>query len=189
MGGSSRARVPEPRAATTTPPGPRPASPRRAMTLPTTSSTEPDPAPRAGGPALGRRAMIAGAGVAAIGAVAACGGGGSTTDNGGQAQTGDAPQGSPGTVLGPASAVPVGGGAIYADAQVVVTQPQQGTFTGLSAICPHQGCTVSQVTDGQIVCPCHNSRFSLDGAVVDGPAQRPLDPRQVTVADGSITLA
>ena len=81
------------------------------------------------------------------------------------------------------------GGAIYADAQVVVTQPQQGSFTGLSAICPHQGCTVSQVTDGQIVCPCHNSRFSLDGAVVDGPAQRPLDPRQVTVADGSITLA
>lgn len=160
------------------------------MTLPTTSSTEPDPAPRAGGPALGRRAMIAGAGVAAIGAVAACGGGGSsTTAGGGQAQTGDAPEGSPGTVLGPASAVPVGGGAIYADAQVVVTQPQQGTFAGLSAICPHQGCTVSQVTDGQIVCPCHNSRFSLDGAVVDGPAQRPLDPRQVTVADGSITLA
>ena len=30
---------------------------------------------------------------------------------------------------------------------------------------------------------------ALDGAVVDGPAQRPLDPRQVTVADGSITLA
>lgn len=161
------------------------------MTLPTTSSTAPEPAQRAGGPALGRRAMIAGAGVAAIGAVAACGGGSgsTTTDNGGQAQSGDAPQGSPGTVLGPESAVPVGGGAIFADAQVVVTQPQQGTFTGLSAICPHQGCTVSQVTDGQIVCPCHNSRFSLDGAVLDGPAQRPLDPRQVTVADGSITLS
>ncbi|MEJ8279169.1 Rieske (2Fe-2S) protein [Pseudonocardia spirodelae] len=157
---------------------------------PTSSPAGERDEPRTRGPVLGRRAVVAGAGIAAVGAVAACSSGGSTTaDSGGQAQTGDAPQGSPGTALGPASDVPVGGGKIYSEEQVVVTQPTQGQYTGLSAICPHQGCTVSQVTGGQIVCPCHNSRFSLDGAVVDGPAQRPLDPRRVTVADGSITLA
>lgn len=144
------------------------------------------PHPR--GPVLGRRTVLAGTGVAALGAVAACGGA-TTGGGGGQQQTGDVPAGAPGTVLGPASEVPVGGGKVYADAQLVVTQPAPGRFTGLSAICPHQGCSVGSVEGGAIVCPCHGSRFGLDGAVQTGPAQQPLQPRRVTVADGSVTLA
>lgn len=163
------------------------------MTQPKTQLDKAAPAGRQdppGSPAIGRRAVFAGAGVAAIGAVAACGSGGSTTDDaGGQQQTGDVPEGSPGTTLGPASEVPVGGGTIYADEQLVVTQPAAGQFTGLSAICPHQGCAVSSITDGAILCPCHGSRFALDGAVLQGPAEQPLPPRPVTVADGAVTLA
>ena len=137
---------------------------------------------------IGRRAVFAGAGVAAVGVVAACSGT-TTEDAGGQQQTDDLPEGAPGTELGPASDVPVGGGTIYSDEQIVVTQPSEGRFTGLSAICPHQGCSVGSVTDGVIVCPCHNSRFDLEGAVLEGPARQPLEPRPVTVADGAITLA
>lgn len=169
------------------------------MSLPerTDPTTTPDPTAgltsgprRAGGPTVGRRAVFAGAGVVAVGAVAACSGGGTTTDDaGGQQEAGDAPQGAPGTALGPASEVPVGGGKIYSDQQIVVTQPAAGQYTGLSSVCPHQGCAVATVADGQIVCPCHDSRFGLDGAVVKGPAQQPLQQRPVTVADGSITLA
>ncbi|MBN9735206.1 MULTISPECIES: Rieske (2Fe-2S) protein [unclassified Pseudonocardia] len=159
------------------------------MTLPDRIPTS-DAPPPSRGPEVGRRVVFAGAGVAAIGAVAACGGGTTTTDDdGGQQEAGDAPQGAPGTTLGPSSEVPVGSGKIYSDEQVVVTQPQPGQFTGLSAICPHQGCAVSTVTDGQIVCPCHDSRFGLDGSVQKGPAQQPLQQRPVTVADGSVTLA
>lgn len=158
----------------------------------TTLDEKPDPThatpARTGGPALGRRAVLAGSGVVALGAVAACGGG-TTGDGGGQQQTGDAPAGAPGTVLGPASDVPVGGGTIYADQQLVVTQPEAGQFTGLSSVCPHQGCAVSSIEGGSIICPCHQSRFGLDGTVQEGPAQQPLEGRPVTVADGSITLA
>ena len=138
--------------------------------------------------AFGRRAVFAGAGVAAVGAVAACSGGTTTDDDGGQQEAGDAPEGSPGTVLGAASEVPEGGGKIYSDEQIVVTQPAAGRFTGLSTVCPHAGCAVNAVADGTIQCPCHGSRFALDGAVVQGPAQEPLGQRPVTVADGSITL-
>ncbi|BBG00688.1 MULTISPECIES: Rieske (2Fe-2S) protein [Pseudonocardia] len=155
-----------------------------------TTRTVDEDAPRTGG--IGRRAVFAGAGagVAAIGAVAACGGGSTTTeDTGGQQQTGDVPDGAPGTELGPASEVPVGGGMIYSDEQIVVTQPTEGEFTGLSSICPHQGCSIGSVGGGVIICPCHDSRFGLDGAVLQGPAQQPLESRPVTVADGSITLA
>lgn len=141
------------------------------------------------GPALGRRAVLVGGGVVTLGAVAACGGGATTGDGGGQQQNGDAPSGAPGTVLGPASEVPVGGGKIYAEQQLVVTQPAPGQYTGLSAVCTHEGCAVSQIEGGSIVCPCHQSRFGLDGAVQKGPATQPLPGRPVTVADGSITLA
>lgn len=146
------------------------------------------PAPGTGRPALGRRAMLAGSSAAALGAVAACGGG-TTGDGRGQQQTGDVPAGAPGTVLGPASEVPVGSGKIYADQQLVVTRTAEGQFTGLSSVCPHQGCSVSSVEGDTIICPCHDSRFGLDGAVRKGPAQQPLQSRPVTVADGSVTLA
>jgi len=96
--------------------------------------------------------------------------------------------GSAGTVLGPAADVPIGGGTVYERLEVVVTQPEAGRFQGLSAVCTHTGCIVDKVADGLIQCPCHGSRYRLDGTVANGPAPRPLPARPVTVVDGSIVL-
>src|SRR6185437_2897878 len=80
-----------------------------------------------------------------------------------------------GTVLGPVSDVPVGGGKVFTEAKVVVTQPTAGQYKGFSAVCTHQGNIVGSVEDGQIVCPFHNSHFKItDGSVTSGPAQSPL---------------
>ena len=96
--------------------------------------------------------------------------------------------GSAGTKLGPAADVPVGGGTVYESLEVVVTQPEAGRFEGLSAVCTHTGCIVDKVADGLIECPCHGSRYHLDGTVARGPAPRALAPRPVTVVDGTIVL-
>ena len=73
--------------------------------------------------------------------------------------------------------------------QVVVTQPAKGTFKAFSSICTHQGCPVATVANGTINCDCHGSKYAIaDGAVVDGPAPRPLPPKQITVSGDSITL-
>lgn len=80
--------------------------------------------------------------------------------------------------------VPVGSGVVVGD--TVVTQPTAGTFTGLSSTCTHAGCKVSEVVDGEIVCPCHGSRFRLDGSVAKGPATQPLASRPVTVKGADI---
>ena len=66
-----------------------------------------------------------------------------------------------GTVLGQASDIPVGGGAIYTAAKVVVTQPASGQYKAFSAVCTHVGCLVNKVTSGTIDCPCHGSEFRI----------------------------
>jgi Rieske Fe-S protein len=87
------------------------------------------------------------------------------------------------------SEIPVGGGKVFSGQKVVVTQPSAGTFKAFSAICTHQGCTVSEVADGTIDCPCHGSRYAVaDGSVVQGPARRPLAARQITVSGNDVLL-
>lgn len=142
-----------------------------------------------------REAVLLGTGAVGLtGVLAACGGG----SGGGAGGYGGAPGtegtsgggGASGEVLGQAGEIPVGGGKIFSEQKVVVTQPEQGTFKAFSAVCTHQGCTVGTVSDGIIQCPCHGSRFSAeDGSVQGGPASKPLPPEQISVRGGEITLA
>ncbi len=95
-----------------------------------------------------------------------------------------------GTVLTAASESPVGGGKIDTAAKVVVTQPVSGQYLGFSAVCTHVGCILSEVADGTIDCPCHGSEFKItNGAVVTGPAPRPLPKKQIKIVDGQVFLA
>ncbi|GHE01801.1 Rieske (2Fe-2S) protein [Streptomyces alanosinicus] len=91
--------------------------------------------------------------------------------------------------LGPTSDIPEGGGKVFKDQKVVVTQPKKGDFKAFSAICTHQGCTVDKVADGTIDCPCHGSKFHVaDGSVAHGPAARPLPAKSIKVEKNSIRL-
>ncbi|MFE0803455.1 Rieske (2Fe-2S) protein [Streptomyces sp. NPDC058812] len=153
----------------------------------------------AAGPA--RRTVVAAAGAAGLAvALTACG----DSDDDASSDTGAAPSaptsesagdgGSGGENAGAALAatadIPEGGGKVFADQKVVVTQPAAGEFKAFSATCTHQGCAVKSVSDGVINCPCHNSNFSItDGSVQSGPAPKPLPAVQITVSGDSIQLA
>lgn len=161
----------------------------------TSASTQP-----AAGPA--RRTVMAAAGAAGLAAaLTACGSSDSSSDtvNAGSGSTGSggstgasqAGGGSAGgTALARTADIPQGGGKIFKDQGVVVTQPAAGTFKAFSSKCTHQGCAVGSVANGVIVCPCHNSHFSVeDGSVKQGPATQPLPAAKITVAGDEIKLA
>lgn len=157
---------------------------------------------------INRRQVLTGAATVALGAplLTACGDDGGSTGAGGgaddsaaaqpsadrpsstpssQATTPQAPRGG----LVATQDVPVGGGVVIGEEEVVVTQPSEGEFKAYSAICTHQGCLLARVTD-QIECDCHGSFFSIaDGSPTAGPASAPLAAVDITVSGQTIELA
>src|SRR6478735_5743659 len=116
-----------------------------------------------------RRTVVAAVGAAGLAAaLTACGADdkASTTgsDNG-------AAGNAAGTELAKTADIPEGGGKVFADKGVVVTQPKAGTYKAFSSKCTHAGCAVKGIANGVITCPCHGSEFSAtDGSVKKGPA-------------------
>ncbi|MCW2944925.1 MAG: Rieske (2Fe-2S) domain protein [Actinoallomurus sp.] len=139
-----------------------------------------------------RRGVLLGVGLVGIaGTLTACGGSNKGSDTApAQEPAGKASAAKGGgSALAKTSDIPVGGGKIFNDEKVVVTQPKQGEFKAFSAICTHRGCPVGSVTGGKIHCPCHGSAFNIaDGSVANGPADKPLPPKTVTVQNGEIQL-
>ncbi|MEU0498875.1 Rieske (2Fe-2S) protein [Mycobacterium sp. NPDC006124] len=135
-----------------------------------------------------RRTVIVGAGLGALAtAVAACSSDGETAtaeSTSSAEKSSSSAAAAPGAALTKTADVPVGSGVIVDD--VVITQPTTGVFKGFSTVCPHAGCNVNKITDGKIICPCHNSEFNLDGTVAQGPAKKPLESKAVTVQGESI---
>ena len=70
--------------------------------------------------------------------------------------------------------------------KVIVTRTSETEVVAFSAVCTHQGCTV-EPDKTSLGCPCHGSSFdSKTGAVLGGPASRPLDEVGVVIRDGGV---
>ncbi|KOG54727.1 hypothetical protein ADK76_22680 [Streptomyces griseoflavus] len=159
----------------------------------------------------GRRTVVAAAGAAGLAAaLAACGNGsagdgsdgygdsassapsGPSSSAAGGDGAGDGASkggGAAGDVLARTADVPEGGGKVFKDRKVVVTQPAAGEFKAFSAVCRHQGCLVNEVAGGTINCPCHGSKYAIDdGSVRHGPATQGLPAAKVSVEGGAIKL-
>lgn len=130
---------------------------------------------------LGGAAAAAGLGLAAT----ACAGSPEEGEQG-AGQNSAAPT-APVVALGPSSDVPVGGAKLFREQKVIVAQPSEGTFEGVSAVCTHRGCVLDKVENDEGNCACHGSRFSVTtGKVLQGPATKPLPRVRVTEKDGRL---
>lgn len=87
--------------------------------------------------------------------------------------------------------LPLGSGTVVAmgSTPAIVLNTEQGV-RAFNAICPHLGCIVAwDASNGTIVCPCHDGRFSAaNGSVLSGPPPGPLAAVTVAVEEGRIFL-
>lgn len=82
----------------------------------------------------------------------------------------------------PVEALPPGEGAVVrtGGGRLAVFRDDDGSLHALSARCTHMGCLVDfNAAERAWECPCHGSRFDTDGKVVQGPATRPLERRDI----------
>ena len=80
-----------------------------------------------------------------------------------------------------ADQIPQGSGAVIREGlqKIAVYKDETGVTHEFSAICPHLGCVVDwNDTEKTWDCPCHGSRFSALGKVVNGPANTDLEPTE-----------
>jgi len=73
------------------------------------------------------------------------------------------------------------GARISLDTRRVCIVRDGDKVAAISTTCTHLGCIVG-VSETGFACPCHGSRFDQDGNVTGGPAPRPLQWYQVSLA-------
>lgn len=73
---------------------------------------------------------------------------------------------------------------------LIIRNPSDNNqLIALNPTCPHAGCTVTWESEEQkFLCPCHDSLFSSDGKVLEGPAEKPLTSYQVKLSGDSILV-
>jgi glycine/D-amino acid oxidase-like deaminating enzyme/nitrite reductase/ring-hydroxylating ferredoxin subunit len=76
------------------------------------------------------------------------------------------------------------GGVVEVDGETVGAYcAPDGSYEAVSPTCTHMGCSLAwNAAETSWDCPCHGSRFATDGAVLDGPAVRPLDVVEVEIS-------
>jgi menaquinol-cytochrome c reductase iron-sulfur subunit len=84
--------------------------------------------------------------------------------------------------------IPAGTLVVLPELRVYVMRAAAG-FVAMTAVCTHLGCLTRYEAENDVIfCPCHGSRFSTDGAVVNGPAPVPLPRLALTLDNGVLVV-
>ncbi|MBC8064301.1 MAG: FAD-dependent oxidoreductase [Chlorobia bacterium] len=93
--------------------------------------------------------------------------------------------------VGSLADIPLDSGAIWQakDRRVAVYRSATGQLQGLSTVCPHVGCQVDwNDAEKSWDCPCHGSRFDLEGNVLHGPAVKALERVDLDSLEGGTAV-
>jgi len=89
--------------------------------------------------------------------------------------------------LGSAEKYPLGSRTVLSEIPAMLIHAESG-FSALSLVCTHLGCTVESKNDG-FNCPCHASKYDLQGNVLNGPAEKRLNALRIEITpDGNLIL-
>jgi cytochrome b6-f complex iron-sulfur subunit len=89
--------------------------------------------------------------------------------------------------IGPALNYPMNSQTILAHIPAILIRDKKG-LRAISLACTHLGCTIEQRNFG-FECPCHSSRYDINGKILKGPANRDLPKLRVAeLEDGNLHL-
>jgi 3-phenylpropionate/trans-cinnamate dioxygenase ferredoxin subunit len=66
-----------------------------------------------------------------------------------------------------------------------------GTFYAFGDTCTHMACSLAggDLEETTVICPCHGSEFDVtSGAVLQGPARKPVETYETRVEDGNLEI-
>lgn len=93
--------------------------------------------------------------------------------------------------VGPVDSIPVGQAKLvrHGSQPIIVVRAGEDSYVGLAGICTHLHCVLNWSSEeGQVLCPCHDGAFDLNGNVVQGPPPRPLERFRVETQFGKVYL-
>ena len=73
------------------------------------------------------------------------------------------------------------------DLPLYLRRTAPGRAVALSTRCGHRGCQVEPEAD-RLACPCHGSEYTLEGAILKGPTERPLIRFNVIEVAGALVI-
>ena len=75
---------------------------------------------------------------------------------------------------------------INAKNRTYIVREKEGGIYAISAVCTHLGClTRWNENKGEITCPCHGTKFSKSGNVIEGPTSKTLPRFSIELNDNN----
>jgi Rieske Fe-S protein len=75
------------------------------------------------------------------------------------------------------------------DMSKLFVRDSETSIRALDPVCTHLGCIVAYNNQAKSIdCPCHGSKFDLDGKVVHGPAAKPLKTYEASISGDRILV-
>jgi len=76
------------------------------------------------------------------------------------------------------------------DNGVLLQRISAAEIKAITAVCTHEGCIIDlfSTEENNLGCPCHGSKFNLNGGVVQGPADAPLKTFSTTFENNLLTI-
>ena len=80
------------------------------------------------------------------------------------------------------------------DKNLLIARTGDDTFVAVDIKCTHKGCEVKYENpkddkhNPMFVCPCHDSKFDMNGVPKTGPATKPLGTYKTSFKDGELTI-
>lgn len=77
----------------------------------------------------------------------------------------------------------------YSGGNLLVAHTGDAAFAAVTAVCTHQGCTITNFDGSLYTCPCHGSQFRTNGQVAREPASSSLRTFPTQFANGTLTIS